>query len=38
VRFFFEAGVGVLVGVLVAWLVLAAIRWAEYVTAETLLT
>jgi CPA1 family monovalent cation:H+ antiporter len=38
VRFFLDAGVGVLVGVLVAWLVLQAIRWAEDVTAETLLT
>jgi CPA1 family monovalent cation:H+ antiporter len=38
VRFFVDAGVGVLIGLLVAWLVLRAIRWANDVTAETLLT
>ena len=38
VRFFVDAGVGVLIGVLISWLVLRAIRWSRDVMAETLLT
>jgi CPA1 family monovalent cation:H+ antiporter len=38
VRFFVDAGVGVLIGVLVAWLVGRAIAWSKDATAETLLT
>jgi monovalent cation/hydrogen antiporter len=38
VRFFLDAGVGVLVGVLVAWLVIRALRWSRDAMAETLLT
>jgi CPA1 family monovalent cation:H+ antiporter len=38
VRFFVDAGVGVLIGVVISWLVLRAIRWSRDVTAETLLT
>ncbi|WP_284351359.1 Na+/H+ antiporter [Roseisolibacter agri] len=38
VRFFVDAGVGVAIGILIAWLVLRAIRWSRDVMAETLLT
>jgi CPA1 family monovalent cation:H+ antiporter len=38
VRFFLDAGVGVLVGILVAWLVLRLLRWSRDAMAETLLT
>jgi CPA1 family monovalent cation:H+ antiporter len=38
VRFFVDAGVGVAIGILIAWLVLRAIRWSQDVMAETLLT
>jgi CPA1 family monovalent cation:H+ antiporter len=38
VRFFVDAGVGVLVGVLVAWVVLRVLRWTADPLAETLLT
>jgi CPA1 family monovalent cation:H+ antiporter len=38
VRFFVDAGVGVLLGVLVAWLVIRAARWTRDALAETLLT
>ncbi|HZF67926.1 MAG TPA: Na+/H+ antiporter [Gemmatirosa sp.] len=38
VRFFVDAGVGVLVGILVAWLVLRALHWSRDPLAETLLT
>ncbi|MDB4879893.1 MAG: Na+/H+ antiporter [Gemmatimonadetes bacterium] len=38
VRFFIDAGVGVLIGLLVSWLVLRAIRWTHDALAETLLT
>jgi CPA1 family monovalent cation:H+ antiporter len=38
VRFFVDAGVGVGIGVLVAWLVLRVLRWSKDVMAETLLT
>jgi monovalent cation/hydrogen antiporter len=38
VRFFLDAGVGVLVGILVAWLVLRILRWSHDAMAETLLT
>ena len=38
VRFFLDAGVGVLIGILVAWLVLKILRWSRDAMAETLLT
>jgi monovalent cation/hydrogen antiporter len=38
VRFFVDAGVGMLIGVLVAWLVLRALRWSRDAMAEVLLT
>jgi CPA1 family monovalent cation:H+ antiporter len=38
VRFFLDAGVGVLIGILVAWLVLRILRWSRDAMAETLLT
>ena len=38
VRFFVDAGVGVAIGMLVAWIVVLAIRWSEDSMAETLLT
>ena len=38
VRFFLDAGVGVLIGILVAWLVLRVLRWSRDAMAETLLT
>src|SRR5206468_10198313 len=38
VRFFVDAGVGVLVGVLVGWVVLRVMRWSKDTLAETLLT
>jgi Na+/H+ antiporter len=38
VRFFVDAGVGVLLGVLVAWVVLRVMRWSQDALAETLLT
>src|SRR4249919_3184662 len=38
VRFFVDAGVGVLVGVLVGWVVLKIMRWSKDALAETLLT
>ena len=38
VRFFVDAGVGVLIGILVAWLVLRVLRWSKDAMAETLLT
>src|SRR6478735_6608497 len=38
VRFFVDAGVGVLVGVLVGWVVLRIMRWSKDALAETLLT
>lgn len=38
VRFFLDAGVGVLVGILIAWIVLRALRWSRDAMAETLLT
>ena len=38
VRFFVDAGVGILVGVAIAWVVLRAIRWSKDAMAETLLT
>ena len=38
VRFFLDAGVGVLVGVLVGWVVLRVMRWSKDALAETLLT
>jgi monovalent cation/hydrogen antiporter len=38
VRFFLDAGVGVLIGILVAWLVLKLLRWSRDAMAETLLT
>src|SRR3954468_5850759 len=38
VRFFVDAGVGVLVGVLVGWVVLRVMRWSKDALAETLLT
>ena len=38
VRFFVDAGVGVLIGIVIAWLVLRAIRWSRDAMAETLLT
>jgi Na+/H+ antiporter len=38
VRFFIDAGVGVLVGLLVGWLIVRALRWTKDALAETLLT
>jgi Na+/H+ antiporter len=38
VRFFIDAGVGSLVGLLVAWLIIRAVRWTKDPLAETLLT
>ena len=38
VRFFLDAGVGVLIGILVAWAVLRILRWSRDAMAETLLT
>jgi Na+/H+ antiporter len=38
VRFFVDAGVGALIGVLIAWLVLRALHWSKDTMAETLLT
>jgi CPA1 family monovalent cation:H+ antiporter len=38
VRFFLDAGVGVGIGILVAWLVLRMLRWSRDAMAETLLT
>lgn len=38
VRFFVDAGVGVLVGILIAWIVVRALRWSKDPMAETLLT
>jgi CPA1 family monovalent cation:H+ antiporter len=38
VRFFIDAGVGVLVGLLVGWLVIRAVRWTKDPLAEALLT
>src|SRR5439155_18683386 len=37
VRFFVDAGVGVLVGILVGWVVLRVMRWSKDALAETLL-
>ncbi len=38
VRFFIDAGVGALIGVLVGWLIIRAARWTKDAIAETLLT
>jgi CPA1 family monovalent cation:H+ antiporter len=38
VRFFIDAGVGSLIGLLVAWLIIRAVRWTKDALAETLLT
>ncbi|NUP56928.1 MAG: Na+/H+ antiporter, partial [Gemmatimonadaceae bacterium] len=38
VRFFIDAGVGTLVGLLVAWLIIRAVHWTKDPLAETLLT
>ena len=38
VRFFLDAGVGVAIGIFVAWLVLRILRWSRDAMAETLLT
>jgi CPA1 family monovalent cation:H+ antiporter len=38
VRFFIDAGVGALVGLLVGWLIIRAMRWTRDALAETLLT
>lgn len=38
VRFFVDAGVGVLVGILIAWIVIRGLRWSKDPMAETLLT
>jgi Na+/H+ antiporter len=38
VRFFLDAGVGTLIGLLVAWLIIRAARWTKDALAETLLT
>jgi CPA1 family monovalent cation:H+ antiporter len=38
VRFFIDAGVGVLIGLLVAWLIIRAVRWTNDALAESLLT
>lgn len=38
VRFFIDAGVGALIGILVAWLIIRAARWTKDALAETILT
>ncbi|MBI2795806.1 MAG: Na+/H+ antiporter [Gemmatimonadetes bacterium] len=38
VRFFIDAGVGALIGLLVGWLIIRAARWTKDALAETLLT
>jgi monovalent cation/hydrogen antiporter len=38
VRFFIDAGVGTLVGLLVGWLIIRAMRWTKDALAETVLT
>lgn len=38
VRFFIDAGVGAMIGLLVAWLIIRAARWTKDPLAETLLT
>jgi Na+/H+ antiporter len=38
VRFFIDAGVGAMVGLLVGWLIIRAMRWTKDALAETLLT
>lgn len=38
VRFFIDAGVGAMIGLLVAWLIIRAARWTKDALAETLLT
>ena len=38
VRFFFDAGAGILIGIFIAWIVLRALRLSRDVMAETLLT
>jgi CPA1 family monovalent cation:H+ antiporter len=38
VRFFIDAGVGVLIGLLVGWLIIRATRWTKDALAETVLT
>jgi CPA1 family monovalent cation:H+ antiporter len=38
VRFFIDAGVGAMVGLLVGWLIIRAMRWTRDALAETLLT
>lgn len=38
VRFFIDAGVGILIGLLVAWLIIRAVRWTNDALAEVLLT
>jgi len=38
VRFFVDAGLGVLIGILIAWLVVRALRWSRDAMAETLLS
>ena len=38
VRFFIDAGVGALIGLFVAWLIIRAARWTKDALAETLLT
>jgi CPA1 family monovalent cation:H+ antiporter len=38
VRFFIDASVGILIGLLVAWLVIRAVRWTNDALAEALLT
>lgn len=38
VRFFIDAGVGALIGILIGWIVVRAVRWTKDSLAETLLT
>lgn len=38
VRFFVDSGIGVLIGIAIAWLVILAIRWSRDAMAETLIT
>jgi CPA1 family monovalent cation:H+ antiporter len=38
VRFFIDSGVGILIGLLVAWLIIRAVRWTNDALAEALLT
>src|SRR5205085_11295875 len=38
VRFFFDAGAGIAVGIVIAWIVLKVLKWSRDAMAETVLT